>query len=237
MRVITIGSGKGGVGRSTVTANLGAALAEKGEKTLVIDANLTSPNIALFFKLEKVPHTLNDALDGNSTIEEVLYDGPDGLKIAPAGLTLDKIRKSNPKRLPRLINEQVNGFDFVLIDAPDGLRQETISALSAGEELLEVAIPELTAISDAMKTKVASEFLNLKPLGLILNQIRAEDYELSIEEIKEIMNLPILGKIPYDKKVRMALKEGELLIKKYPNSPASKEIKNIAEKLIEKEED
>lgn len=233
MWIIVIGSGKGGVGRSTLTANLGAILAGMGKSTMVIDASLTSPNLSLFFKLEKVTHTLNDVLDGDAKLKEVLYDGPNGVKIAPAGLTLEKIREAKPERLPKVVKEQADGFDFVLIDAPNGLRQETVSALSAGDELLILTIPELTAISDAMKTKVASEFLDLNPLGIVLNQVQGEDYELASDEIEGIMNLPILEKIPYDKEVREALKDGELLIEYDSKSSAAKAMRKIGEKLVE----
>lgn len=233
MRRIAIGSGKGGVGRSTLTANLGVALAEMDKSTVIVDGSLTSPGLALFFQLEKVAYTLNDVLDGTAALNDVFYEGPGGVKIVPAAITLEEIRRARPERLPTALDDQIDDVDFMLIDAPNGLRQETISALEAGKELLVLATPELSAISDAMKTKVASEFLGLKPIGIVLNHLEGEGYELSSEEIERIMDLPILEKIPYDREVRGALKEGIPLLKWDSNSPAAKAIKELGEKLIE----
>lgn len=233
MRVLTIGSGKGGVGRSAITANLGVALAKLGESTLIIDGSITSPSQALFFNLEKVPRTLNDVLLGEITPEEAIYRGAGGVEILPAAVTLEKIRKAKPARLASLIKDHIDGYDFILIDASNGLRKETIAALKAGEELLIVTVPELTAVSDSMKTKVASEFLGLTPIGMVLNQVKGEDYELGEDEIGRIMNLSILSKIPYDRNVRRSINEGKLLLEWKPDSPSSEEIKKLAEKLIE----
>lgn len=233
MRVIAIGSGKGGVGRSTVTANLGAVLAEMGESTLIVDGSLTSPNQALFFNLERATRTLNDVLVGDVPLREAVYEGPNGVKILPAAITLEKIRRAEPSNLPPVVREQIEGYDFVLIDTSNGLRMETVSALKAGEELLILTIPELTAVSDSMKTKVAGEFLGLKSIGLVINQVKGEEYELGEEEISGIMNLPILSEIPYDKEVRRSLNEGKLLLERSPDSPAAKKIKKLGEELAE----
>lgn len=236
MRVITIGSGKGGVGRSTVTANLGVALSGIGKDTLIIDGSLTSPSQTLFFHLEKASNAINDVLSGEIDLEEAIYEKAQGVKILPAAVTLEKMRNAKPERLPSLIEEKVKGYDFVLIDSPNGLRKETMGALKAGKELLSVTIPELTAISDTMKTKVAAEFLGIKPIGLVLNQIKGESHELVEEEITRIMNLPVLSRIPYDRNVRRSINEGELLMDWKPDSPFAKEIKKLAENLAEEKE-
>lgn len=232
MRVIAVGSGKGGIGRSTITANLGFNLADRGKSTLIVDGSFTSPNQALFFNLEKATKTLNDVLAGDISLSEAVYNGPNDVKILPAAVSLEKIRKTEPARFPEAM-EQLNGYDFVLIDTTNGLRRETIAALKAGEELLIVTMPELTAVSDSMKTKVASKFLGLDPIGLVLNQVKGEGYELEREEIRGIMDLPILCTIPYDKDVRRSLNEGKLLLEWNPDSPAAEKIKELGEKLTE----
>lgn len=233
MRIIAIGSGKGGVGRSTITANLGVALANMGKSTLIVDGNLTTPNQGLIFNLEKASRTLNDALTGDIPLQEAIYKGPSDVEIAPASVTLQKIKNAEPSNLPRALREQIEGYDFVLIDTPNGLRKETVSALKSGEELIIVTVPELTSVSDSMKTKVASEFLGLEPIGLILNQVKDEEYELDEEEIRTVMNLPILSTIPHDKEVRHSLNKGKLLLEWKPNAPAAKKIRELGEKLIE----
>lgn len=233
MRIIAIGSGKGGVGRSTIAANLGVFLAKKGNSTLVVDGSLTSPSQALFFNLEKVPRTLNDVLNGGISLEEAVYKGPKEVRVLPAAVKLKKMRDVDPSRLPEIIEEQAGGYDYVLIDTPNGLREETVAALKAGRELLIVTVPEIASVSDSMKTKAASEFLGLNPVGLILNQVVDEDYELGEEDIEGILNLPVLESIPFDKKVHRSINKGEILLDWDSDSPAAGKIKKLGEKLME----
>ncbi|MFW5913217.1 MAG: cell division ATPase MinD [Candidatus Hadarchaeota archaeon] len=232
MRTIIVGSGKGGVGRSTITANLGLALAELGFSTLIIDGSLTSPTQALFFNLEGVSIYLNDILSNDLPIEEAIYDGSnENLKILPASLSLDEMRRTRSSKLPEMIKQKIKGFDYVIIDAPSGLRKETISVLKSGEELILITTPEPTAISDSIKTKLTGEFLGLTPIGVILNKVEGESYELDGEEISELLDLPVLSVIPKDDGVGRSLNEGDLLLKRIPRSPASRKIKKISREL------
>ena len=120
----------------------------------------------------------------------------------------------------------------MLIDVPSGLKRETVSAMRAGREVLLVATPEMTSISDAMKTRLIAELLGLAPIGVVLNRVRREEFELTRDEIRTIMNVPVLVEIPEDEKVRQALKRGTPLLELNPNSPAAKAIKKLAGKLL-----
>lgn len=232
MRRIAVASGKGGVGRTTLVANLGIALAQIGKATIIVDGSLTTPNLALLFKLERVIYTLNDVLAGEATLADVMYDGPDGVKIVPAAVTLEQILRVRSERLPEVLRELPEGTDFLLIDVPGGLRRETVSALRAGHELLLVITPQMTAVSDALKTRLVGEFLGLKPIGIVLNRTRKEEFELAGDEIKTILNLPVLAEIPEDASVKKALKLGKPVIELSPNSSASQAIKALAKKLV-----
>jgi septum site-determining protein MinD len=232
MRRIVVASGKGGVGRTTIVANLGVALAKLGKHPLIVDASLTSPDLALLFKLERVLYTLNDVLAGEATLADVVYDGPSGVKIAPAAVTLEQIRKARPERLPIALQSLPEKTDFLLIDASGGLRRETVAALRAGREVLLVTTPEMTAMADAMKTRLVAEFLGLKPLGIVLNRARREEFELGRKEIEEIINLSVLAEIPEDINVRKALKQGMPVLEFSPRSLASKAILGLARKLM-----
>ena len=232
MRRIAVASGKGGVGRTTLVANLGIALASLGKETIIIDGSLSTPDLALLFKLEKSVYTLNDALAGEATLADVIYPGPKRVKIVPAGVTLEQVRKARPERLPELMRQVPEKTDFVLIDVPSGLGRETVSAMRAGREVLLVATPEMTSISDAMKTRLIAEFLGLAPIGVALNRVRREEFELTRDEIRTIMNVPVLAGIPEDEKVKQALKRGKPLLELDHNSPAAKAIKELARKLI-----
>lgn len=231
MRRIVIASGKGGVGRTTITANLGIALARMGKRTVIVDGSLMTPNLALLFKLERVVYTLNDVLAGEATLADVMYDGPGGVKIVPAAMTLEQIRKVRSERLPEVLRKLPEDADFLLIDVPGGLRRETASALRAGRELLLVTTPEMPAVSDALKTRLVGEFLGIKPIGAVINRKRREEYELTRGEVKTILNLPVLAEIPEDVSVKKALKHGKPVVELSPNSSASKAIKVLAKQL------
>ncbi len=232
MRRIAIASGKGGVGRTTLVANLGIALASLGKETIIIDGSLTTPDLALLFKLEKSVYTLNDALAGDAMLADVIYPGPKRVKIVPAAVALEQVRRARPERLPELMRQVPKKTDFVLIDVPSGLKRETVSAMRAGREVLLVATPEMTSISDAMKTRLIAELLGLAPIGVVLNRVRREEFELTRDEIRTIMNVPVLVEIPEDEKVRQALKRGTPLLELNPNSPAAKAIKKLAGTLL-----
>jgi septum site-determining protein MinD len=232
MRIIAVASGKGGVGRTTLVANLGIALAKLKKSTIILDGCFTSPDLALLFKLEKALYTLNDALLGDASFESVLHTGPEGVKIAPAAVTLKQIKKTRPEELPKIVREIPQKTEFVLIDTSGGLRRETVAAIRSSNETLLVTTPDMISVSDCMKTRLISEFLGSRPLGFVLNRVRMEEFELKKKEIEETMNLPLLQSIPEDEKIMKALKEGTPLMVLDPKSPASVAITNLAKTLI-----
>ena len=232
MRCITVASGKGGVGRTTIVANLGIALSSLGKETIIIDGSLATPDLALLFKLEKAVYTLNDVLAGEIMLADALHLGPKNVKVVPAAMTLEQIRKAHPEHLPKVIQQVPKKTDFVLIDASCGLRRETVVAMRAGSEVLLVATPEITSISDAMKTRLVTEFLGLTPIGVVLNRVRGDEFELARDEIQAIMNIPVLAKIPEDEKVKQALRVGKPLLELSPRSPAARAIKELAKKIV-----
>ncbi len=230
MRRVVLASGKGGVGRTTLTANLALALAKEGRTTVLVDACFSSPNLGLLFKLEKAPYTLNDVLRGEIPPPDAVYEGPHGLRIVPSSISGD-MRGVDLARLPSVLESLGEKAEFMLIDAPGGLRRETVAVLKTGQEVLLLTSPEVTSLSDTMRTKVLLEFLGLHPRGVVLNRVRGKDYEFPPAEIKRLLDLPILGKVPEDLSVRKAWRRGEPLLELYPRSPASRAITELTEKL------
>ena len=233
MRRIVLGSGKGGVGRSILTANLGLAIAKMGKTVVVLDASLTTPNLGAMFKLEKVPYTLNDVLAGEVPLSDVIYRGPSGLKIIPAGVTLNQVKKALPNLLPEVLKELSIKAEFLLIDAPGGLRRETVAALRAGQEVLLVTLPEISAVSGMMKTRLIADFFGLKPIGIVINRVLKEEFELTSLEIGHLLDLPVLAEVPEDVNIKKAFNLGKITVDASPNSPASKAINALAKKLVE----
>jgi len=176
MKVISVASGKGGVGRTTLVANLGIALSKLGKDTTILDGCFGTPDLALLFKLEKAFYTLNDVLAGDTSLDNVIQEGPEKVKIAPAAVTLEQIKKTKPERLPDVIRELSGKTELLLIDAPGGLRRETVAAIRSSNETLLIATPDMVSVSDCMKTKLIVEFLGSKPMGLVLNRVTGADF-------------------------------------------------------------
>ncbi len=182
--------------------------------------------------MEDIPITLHDVLAGEAELKDAIYEGPAGVKVIPGGLSLEKIKKAKPERLRQLIREIGQMADFVLIDAPPaGLEMTSVTALLIGKELIIVTNPEISAITDSLKTKLIAEKLGTLPLGAILNRVTNEKTELTQEEIEAILEVPVLTMIPEDPEVKRASAYGVPLVIKNPTSPAAIAIKQLAAKL------
>ena len=115
-RVITIASGKGGTGKTTVTANLGICLSKLGKKVLLIDADVAMANLSLILGMQSSPITLHDVLLGEAQVHDAIYDGPEKLHFIPSGLSLDNYKRVDSERLSSLVSELTENYDFILLD-------------------------------------------------------------------------------------------------------------------------
>ncbi len=232
-RVIAIASGKGGTGKTFVTANLGIALSQRGFKVCLIDADIAMANLSLVLGLQSSPITLHDVLLGEATIQDAIYDGPGGVKFIPSGLSLENYRRVDSDRLESIVDSIASQFDFVFLDAPAGIEKTVLASLRASEEVLIVATPDPPSIADALKTKIVSQRLNRKPIGLVLNFLRGERGEIQDVDVMKMMELPIYGMIPYDAEARRSFLQEKAvpLMVRLPNSPASQAIQKTAAKL------
>ncbi len=218
-RSIVFASGKGGTGKTTTVANLGVALAQFGKEVILLDADLTMANLSLVLGMEDIPVTLHDVLAREADLKDAIYEGPAGVKVIPGGLSLEKVKKAKPERLRELMREISQLADFILIDAPAGLEMTSVTALLIGKELIVVTNPEISAITDSLKTKLIAEKLGTLPLGVILNRVTNEKTELTQDEIEAILEVPVLAMIPEDPEVKRASAYGVPLVIKNPTSP------------------
>ena len=152
-RVIVVASGKGGVGKTTITANLGVALSTFGEETLVLDADVAMANLELILGMEGKSITLHDVLSGDASIEDAIYEGPGGLKVVPAGISLEGLRKIKLDRLEEALETILQDTDILLIDAPAGLEKDALASIAAAQEMILVTTPEVPSISDALRPR------------------------------------------------------------------------------------
>ncbi len=229
--VYTIASGKGGTGKTSVTLNLGTALAMLGKKTIVLDADIGMANLGLLLGLERCKITLHEVLSGRAEINEAIYEGPAGLKVVPSGLSLKGFQISKPDKLIKVMTALIEGMDYVLIDAPAGISKDGVIPLAVADRVLLVVNPELASMADALKTKAITEMLGRTVEGAILNRAELEKTELNRNKVSEILGLKVLELIPEDVNVRRAAAFKVPAVIRTPTSPAPIAFRRLAAQL------
>lgn len=229
-RVIVVASGKGGVGKTTLAANLAVALAQFGKRTAVLDADIVMANLEIVLGLKSPPVALIDVLKGRLKIEDVIYEGPGGVKIIPAGITLDGFNEENIQLLKASLKEIPPDIEILVIDAPAG--RDAAMVMDEGQEVLIVTVPEVSSVSDSLKMKVLAERMGAKVIGAILNMVEGKRRELRIEEIESTLDTNVLCILPYDEKVKRALAYEVPFVLRYPNAKISVELMRLAAGLI-----
>jgi septum site-determining protein MinD len=228
-RVISIFSGKGGVGKSTVTSNIGASLASKYKKDVVIvDCNLTTSHLSLSLGMYYCPTNINHVLRGEKDIFDVLYQHPSGMRIAPASLSLKDLKNVDMSKLRDVLEDLKGGVDYVLLDTSPGLGRETYSAIHACDEGLIVTNPNIPAVADVIKCREILDDVNKKSLGVVLNMVNNKSYELSRKEVERLTGMPVLASVPHDRNIHMSLAKKMPVVMYKPNAKCSKEFLRVA---------
>jgi cell division ATPase MinD len=227
-RIIGVVSGKGGVGKTTLVANLAFALKKLGKRVTVIDCNLTTPHLGFLFDFYFYPKSLNDVLAGKVSIEEATFF-KEGIGIIPASLKVEDLTEVKIENFKEAINSIDS--DFVLLDSAPGLGREAINVLTVAQEILFVAVPFLNSIVDVMKCEKLARSFNATPLGIVLNMVKGFPHELKKREVEEITKLPVLATVPYDEEIVKALSFSKLVLSYNPYSSSSLEFSKLASKL------
>lgn len=227
-RVISILGGKGGVGKTTLIANLAYALTELGKEVIVMDANLTTPNLGLHLGLHLAPNTLHNVLKGETSLKDAIYPHPDGFKILPASMNVNDLTGVDIGKLPEVTLNLIGKADFVIIDCAAGLGREAIGTINASEEVILITNPDLPSVADALKTLKVAQAMGKKVLGIVVNRVGRKWYELPKWEIEEIIGLPVIAEIPEDVNIPKAITLRRPLVGLNPFSPAAIEIRRLA---------
>ena len=183
-KLITITSGKGGVGKTTTAINIGAALNSFGKDVILLDANLTTPNVGLHLGAPIVPVSLNHVLSGKAKIADAIYEHESGTKIIPSSLSIKEMRKIDHGKLKEVGKKLRKIADYVIYDSAAGLGEEAIAAMESSDELIIVTNPEIPAVTDALKTSKVIEQLGKTVKGVIVNRVRGLKTEMPIKNIK-----------------------------------------------------
>jgi len=224
-------SAKGGVGKTSTTLNLGAAFNHFGRDVILVDGNLSTPNLGLYLGVYSVPISLHDVLRGKNTISESVYMHNSGLKLLPAGISIRDLRDADPDKIRRVLPGLDGLADIVLVDGAAGLGRESLAVLSAVEDVLIVTHPELPSITDALKTVRIAESMEKNVKGIIVTKSGGKG-DVPLENIAALLGKPVIGVIPEDKAMRLSLLSKDAVVHTNPKSKSAVAYKRLAAYLI-----
>ena len=234
-KVYAIVSGKGGVGKTTTTINLGASLNKLGEDVVIVDANLTTPNIGIHLGAPIVPVTLNHVLNNQAKLEDAIYEHESGTKIIPASLSLKETEKIKYDKLSNITKKLKKITNHVFIDGAAGLGEEARAAMKSADEVIVITNPEMAAVTDALKTIKLAEEMHKPVTGVIITRYQGKKTEMSIPNIKDMLETTLLGIIPEADAVKESQVMKNAVIHTHPKSMAAKTYFNTSQRLIGKD--
>ncbi|ANB57189.1 septum site-determining protein MinD [Anoxybacillus sp. B7M1] len=236
---IVITSGKGGVGKTTTTANLGTALALLGKRVCLVDTDIGLRNLDVVMGLEnRIIYDLVDVVEGRCTVQKALVKDKrfdDKLYLLPAAQTSDKTAVA-PEQMKQLVEELKQDYDYVLIDCPAGIEQGFKNAVAGADEAIVVTTPEVSSVRDADRIiGLLEKEEHVKSPRLVINRIRGHMVKsgdmLDIDEIVMHLSIDLLGIIADDENVIKASNNGEPIVLD-PTSKASIAYRNIARRIL-----
>ena len=237
--VIVITSGKGGVGKTTTTANIGIGLAQAGKSVVVIDTDLGLRNLDVVMGLEnRIVYNLVDVLEGKCRMKQALIRDqryPE-LCLLPSAQTKDKSAVS-PEQMRKLVAELRADFDYILLDCPAGIEQGFQNAIAGADRAIVVTTPEVSAIRDADRIIGLLETNGIRRNDLIINRLRIDMVKrgdmMSVEDVIDILAIDLIGVVPDDESIVVATNEGEPLVGN--DTQAGKAFENICHRVIGEE--
>ena len=236
-KVLTITSGKGGVGKTTATANIGAALAKRGQKVVCIDADIGLRNLDVVMGLEnRIVYDLVDAVEGRCRLNQAMIKDKytPGLYLIPSAQTRDKTAVS-PSDMIRLCNELRSDLDWILIDSPAGIERGFKNAIAPADEIIVITNPEVSAVRDADRIIGIVEAEEKGSPRLLLNRLDPEMVKqnnmLSADDVVDLLAVRLLGIVPEDKAVLISTNKGTPIALD-EKSLAGEAYRNIARRLL-----
>ena len=239
--VIVVTSGKGGVGKTTTSANIGCGLALEGKKVVLVDSDIGLRNLDVVMGLEnRIVYDLVDVIEGTCRLKQALIKDKryQGLFLLPAAQTRDKNAVS-PEQMKKLCqNIKDMGFEYIIIDCPAGIEQGFKNAVAGADRAVVVTTPEVSAVRDADRIIGLLEANGISNPGLIVNRLRVDMVKrgdmMSVDDVKEILSVDVLGVVPDDEDVVITTNKGEPAVTE-ENSRAGRAYRNITLRLMGEE--
>lgn len=249
-KIITITSGKGGVGKSNICLNLAIQLRKKGKKILLMDADFGLSNLEVLMGI-RPKYNLADLMFADKEIEEIIATGPEGISFISGGSGVQELAQLDDRQICHLTNQLKildQMFDIIFIDTGAGISSYILQFIYASQEVIVVTTPEPTSITDAyailkIMSKQEAIFSGCKPVQIIVNKVHTREkgkelYERFEKVIKQFLKIPVafLGSVPYDDTLRKAVMNQEPVTLQYPVASSSKSFAKIASFLLKDEE-
>ncbi len=235
-KVLVITSGKGGVGKTTTTANLGTGLAKSGSKVVLIDADIGLRNLDVVLGLEnRIVYDIVDVVENNCRLEQAMIKDKrySSLYLLPAAQTRDKTAVT-PEQIANVCQELKKDFDYVIIDSPAGIEQGFKNAIAGADEAIVVTTPEVSAVRDADRIIGMLEAEGVKNPTLIINRVRIDMINkgdmIDIDDMIEILAVDLLGVVPEDEKIVVSTNKGEPVVLR-DDSKAGEAFWNISRRV------
>lgn len=236
-RTITVTSGKGGVGKTSTVANLAIALAQAGRRVIILDADLGLANIDVVFGI-RPQKTLSDVINGSTTLDQILINGPCGIQIIAGGSGISDLAQLDPKRSQHLFDQLrflEDKTDYLLIDTGAGISQNVISFCLAADQIVVITTPEPTSLADAYGIiKVINQSRPEANVSLLVNQAEHEEEAGFIQErLRKVawdflqFDVKFLGFLPQDRQMYVAVRQQTPLLLFSPMSPAAVGLREI----------
>jgi flagellar biosynthesis protein FlhG len=240
-RILTVTSGKGGVGKSNVVVNLAILLQKLGKKVMIFDADIGMSNDdVLMGFLPK--YNIFDIIFNNKSIEDVIITGPYGVKLLPGGSGLSKMGDLSKDDIEKIVIEleKINDLDFIIMDTGAGINRSVLGFIASCEELIVLTTPEPTSLTDAYCLLKAVNHFNLKTEAkVIINRVNDErEGEITYNKFNKAVtsflkiSLEYLGSVSEDKKLVQAVKAQQPFVVAYPNCDAAKNLEHIANNIL-----
>ncbi len=234
--VIVITSGKGGVGKTTTSANIGTGLAMLGMRTALIDTDIGLRNLDVVMGLEnRIVYNLVDVVEGNCRMKQALIRDKryPNLYLLPSAQTRDK-SAVNPEQMIKLTEDLKDDFDYILLDCPAGIEQGFRNAIAGADRALVVTTPEVSAIRDADRIIGLLEARDMGQVQLIVNRVRTDMVRrgdmMSVDDVMDILAIPLLGAIPDDEAIVVSTNQGEPLAG--TDTPSGQAYLDICKRLL-----
>ncbi|MFI3212132.1 MAG: septum site-determining protein MinD [Eubacteriales bacterium] len=216
--VIVVTSGKGGVGKTTTTANVGTGLAAMGKKVVLIDTDIGLRNLDVVMGLEnRIVYNLVDVVEGNCRVKQALIKDKrySGLYLLPSAQTRDKTAV-NESQMIKMIDNLRDQFDYIILDCPAGIEQGFKNAIAGADRALVVTTPEVSAIRDADRIVGLLEANEFQKIDLVVNRMRFDMVKrgdmMTVEDVVDILSVALIGIVPDDENVVIATNQGEPLV-------------------------